>query len=75
MVPTVRIERVAELPGGRAAVLLQREGEIVLRMQGAEVTDRGALAVQRLLQGEIDSGRLRQDWPGDTSPGHPASRG
>ena len=69
MVPEVRVERVELLPGGRAAMVLQRKGLLVLKVSAQEITDRGASALMRLMQTEIDSGRLKQDWPGDGAPG------
>ncbi|MFJ1995253.1 hypothetical protein [Streptomyces asiaticus] len=71
MLTTARVERVNYLPGGKAAMAFEREGELVFRVLESDVTERVALRLTRLMQQEIDSGTWTQNWPGD-KPGQPA---
>lgn len=71
MVPQVRIERVAEIPGGRSWQVEQHDGEIVLQLLKEDISERAAQEVQRRFQNSVDSGRWVQHWP--APEGAPAS--
>lgn len=63
VVPTVRVERVAGIPGGGSWRVLQRDGEIVLQLLDVDVSNSAAEEIQRLFQNSVDSGRWTQNWP------------
>lgn len=51
-------------------MVFEREGEIVFKVLGTEVTERAARGLTRLMQQEINNGTWKQNWPGD-KPGQP----
>lgn len=71
--PIARAELTDRLPGGRAVVRLEREGEIVLRFAEGHLSPQGRAELTELMQAGLDSGAWIQNWGGRTEPPQPSA--
>jgi hypothetical protein len=69
--PIARAELVDyPLPGGRAVIALEDDGEILFRFSTGHISEQGLRELTDLMQQEIDSGTWTQHW---NDPGKPES--